>query len=70
MTTKQLKKMVKRSGLKQNHIASKLGISREHLSRVLNGRVRLTGHIALNLECITRESQDVFVRENQDDDAC
>lgn len=57
MTAKQYKKLIKTSGLKQNYIADKLALSREHLNRILNGSVSMPEYVDRNLETLLRPSR-------------
>lgn len=58
MTLRQINKLIAESGLMQKHIALKLDVSREHLNRVLKGKLPMTGHIAHNLEVLLRPARD------------
>lgn len=37
-----LKKQISDAGLKQNHVAKKIGITPEHLNLMLNGRIPMS----------------------------
>lgn len=59
MTAKQAKRTIKQNGLKQMFIAKQLGISKEHLNRVLNEESPMTEGLEMKLEVLLRPSRGV-----------
>lgn len=57
VTINELKQRMERLGWSQSDLAEKAGIDSGHLSRVLNGKRRMTRLMASHLERVT--SQDV-----------
>jgi len=51
---KNLKKIIKKSGLNQKEIAKILDIGEIHLSKIMNGKASLTQNLAYKLSKITQ----------------
>lgn len=63
-----VKAMIEEAGIKQVHIAQKLGISQKHLSHLLTGRSTLSVHWVEQIASVCGHSLDIRLGQEADRD--